>query len=216
MRGDTTDCTTEPDADRLLPDWLKTYTRYGLYGLVVGTILCLASLVTNAVPDPSFPWFSVPGAYRLPITQPRIEHWPVSYTIGVWLWIACAPALFLRGYERFSERWRLSPATWLVGLPTLGMIMLTTYCRLFWPKPTPATWNAPAYTVVCWAYCATYDLLWSNLAYVIAGIGVVAVILAGRRSSLAVATETVFGVLALPLGLPVLFDAYRRTIATRS
>ena len=168
----------------------------------------------NAVPDPSFPWFSLPDAYRLPLTQPRIEHWPVSYTIGIWLWIVCAPALFLRGYERLAERWRLGAAAWLVGLPTVAMIGLTTYCRFFWPKQDPATWNAPAYTFVCWANCSTYDPLWSNLAYAVAGIGAVAFGLVVRRTSLAVATEATFGVLALPLGLPALFDAYRRSSAT--
>ncbi|SFS09838.1 hypothetical protein SAMN05216559_3597 [Halomicrobium zhouii] len=195
---------------RSLPQWLETYTKFGLFGLVVGTALCLLALFTNPVPDPSFPWFSLPEVYRFPITQPRIEHWPVSYTVGIWLWITCAPALFLRGYERFVWRPRYGPTTWLVGLPTLAMIGLTTYCRFFWPKPQPATWNAPAYTFVCWAYCSTYDPLWSNLAYAIASIGVITFVMLVRRSSLAVATEATFGVLALPLGLPTLFDAYRR------
>ncbi|MFT4947371.1 MAG: hypothetical protein ACI8TL_001613 [Natronomonas sp.] len=214
MTSKTTDATTIPRSERRLPDWLAAYTTYGLRGLVVGTVLCLLALFTNAVPDPSFPWFSLPDAYRLPITQPRIEHWPVTYTLGIWLWIACAPALFLRGYERLADRWPFGPAVWLVGLPTVAMLALTTYCRHFWPKPDPATWNAPAYTFVCWAYCSTYDPLWSDLAYVVAGIGVVAFGLVVRRSSLAVATEAAFGVLALPLGLPALYDAQRRHAAT--
>lgn len=216
MRGSATEPTMNDSAGRSLPERLAAYTTYGLYGLVVGTVLCLLALFTSAVPDPSFPWFSLPDAYRLPITQPRIEHWPVSYTIGIWLWIACAPALFLRGYDRLAGRWQLGPATWLLGLPAVAMFALTTYCRFFWPEPSPATWNAPAYTFVCWAYCSTYDPVWSNLAYVVAGIGVVAFALVVRRSSLAVATEATFGVLALPLGVPALFDAYRRTTATRS
>lgn len=144
------------------------------------------------------------------MTQPRIEHWPVSYSLAIWLWIACAPALFLRGYQRLSAGSRLGPTAWLLGLPTLAMVGLTTYCRFFWPKPTPATWNAPAYSFVCWAYCSTYEPLWSNLAYAVAAIGVVAFALLARCSSLAVATEATFGVLALPLGLPAVFDAYRR------
>ncbi|MFC7139928.1 hypothetical protein ACFQMA_08785 [Halosimplex aquaticum] len=213
MTWKTADSTTVSRSEQQLPDWLAAYTTYGLWGLVVGTVLCLLALFTNPIPDPSFPWFSLPEAYRVPVTQPRIEHWPVSYTVGIWLWIACASALFLRGYERFAGRWQYGPATWLVGLPTVAMIALTTYCRFFWPKPDPATWNAPAYTFVCWAYCSTYDPLWSNLAYLVAGIGVVAFGLVVRRSSLAVATEATFGVLALPLGLPALFDAYRRSVS---
>ena len=201
--------------ERPLPKWLETYASLGLYGLLAGTLLCLLALVTNPVPDPSFPWFTLPDGFRLPLTQPRIEHWPVTYTVGIWLWITCAPALFLRGNERFAGRWHMGPAAWLVGLPTVAMIALTTYCRFFWPKPSPATWNAPAYTFVCWAYCSTYDPLWSNVAYGVAGIGAVAFGLLVRRSSFAVATEATFGVLALPLGLPALFDAYRRSTVGR-
>ncbi len=199
-----------------LPRWLEIYTKYGLYGLVLGIILGLFALFTNPVPDPSFPWFSLPARFRLPFTQPRIEHWPVSYTVAIWLWIFAAPALFLRGYTKFGNRWGLRPSAWLVGLPTLAMVGLTTYCRFFWPKPSPATWNAPAYTFVCWAYCSTYEPLWSNLAYGVAAIGVIAFGLLVRRSSLAVATEAVFGVLALPLGLPAIYDAHCRSATNGS
>lgn len=192
-----------------LPSWLATYTRYALYGLVVGTVLCLLAPFTNPVPDPSFPWFSLPGAYRLPVTQPRIEHWPVTYTVGIWLWIAGFPALFFEGYRRSSTE-GLGPTEWLLAAPTVAMVGWTTYCRFFWPKPDPATWNAPAYTFVCWAYCSSYDPFWSNLAYAVAGLGVVGYAFALRRSSLVVATEATFGVLALPLGLSAIFDAYRR------
>jgi hypothetical protein len=195
----------------MLPDRLEAYTRYGLYGLIIGTLLGLLSLFTNPVPDPSFPWFSLPARLRLPVTQPRIEHWPVSYSVAIWLWIAGAPALFLRGYTRFGSWCRFDPATWLVGLPTIAMFGLTTYCRFFWPKPSPATWNAPSYTFVCWLYCSTYNPLWSNLAYAVATVGLAAFARLVRRSSLAVAMEMIFGVLALPLGLPAVYDAYRRT-----
>ncbi len=210
-----TNRTTDASPPRSLPAWLETYTTHGIYGLVVGTGLCLVALVTNPVPDPSFPWVSLPDASRLPVTQPRIEHWPVSYTLGIWLWIACGPALFLRGYQRLADRRQFGPATWLLGLPTLAMLALTTYCRFVWPKPTPATWNAPAYTFICWAYCSTYDPIWSTLAYAVAAIGVLAFALVARRPSLAVASEAAFGVLALPLGLPALYDAYRRTTTPR-
>lgn len=197
--------------EQTLPPWLATYTQLGLYSLVAGIVLCLLALFTNPIPDPSFPWYSLPEAYRLPVSQPRIEHWPVSYTVGIWLWIASVPALFLRGYERLAGRWSLGSELWLVGFPTVAMIGLTTYCRYFWPKPDPATWNAPAYTFVCWAYCSTYNPLWSTVAYAVAGIGFLAFVLVACRSSIGVTMEGIFGVLSLPLGLPVLFDAYRRT-----
>jgi hypothetical protein len=203
---------TDPSAfEEALPGWVARYTRSGLYGLVVGVVLGLLSLFTNPVPDPSFPWFSLPAHLRLPVTQPRIEHWPVSYTLAIWLWIAGLPAVFFWGYARFGDRWRLGAGGWLLVLPTLSMFALTTYCRFCWPKPSPATWNAPSYTFVCWLYCSSYDPVWSNLAYGVAIVGMVATGLLARRESLGVTVEALFGVLAFPLGLPALYDAHRRS-----
>ncbi|WP_436909814.1 hypothetical protein [Halosimplex marinum] len=216
MTSNAASRTARPGPADALPRPLDRFATYGPYGLAVGTALCLLALVTNPVPDPSFPWFSLPEAYRLPLAQPRIEHWPVSYTVGIWLWIACLPSVFLRAYDALGDRWRLSPATWLLGLPTVAMLALTTYCRFFWPKPDPATWNAPSYTFVCWLYCSTYDPLWSNLAYAVAGLGVVATIAAFRDAHRAVTAEALFGVLALPLGVPALYDASRRASGGRS
>lgn len=188
------------------PPWLARYTEAGLYGLLVGTGLCLLALFTNPIPDPSFPWASLPASLRLPVTQPRIEHWPISYTLGIWLWVFSAPAVFLAGYRRYQTH----AVGWLVAMPTIAMLALTTYCRFFWPKLHPPTWNAPAYTFVCWLYCATYDPLWSNLAYVIAGLGLIAIIHRIRKPTSTTYPLITFGVLALPLGLPAVYEAYRR------
>lgn len=194
-----------------LPRRLDAYTDLALRGLVVGTVLCLVAFVTNPVPDPSFPWATLPAGLRLPVTQPRIEHWPVSYTLGIWLWILGFPALFLAGYRWYGSPTPRSTAGWLVGLPAGAMLSWSSYCRWFWPKLHPATWNAPSYTVVCWLYCSTYDPVWSNLALGIAGFGlVVAGAAAIRRSGLSTAGLVAFGVLAFPLGLPALYAAYRR------
>ncbi len=124
-----------------LPAWLDRYTTLGVYGLLVGTGLCLVAYLTNPVPDPSFPWATMPESLRLPIVQPRIEHWPVTYTIGIWLWVFCFPALFLAGYRRYGDGNR-GAAVWLIGLPTVAMLGWTSYCRFFWPKLHPPTWNA--------------------------------------------------------------------------
>lgn len=94
---------------------------------------------------------------RLPISQPRIKHWPVTYSVGVWLWILGLPALFLAGYRRYADRLPGGSTAWLAGLPTLAMVVWTTYCRSFWPELQPPTWNAPSYTLVCWLYCSSYD-----------------------------------------------------------
>ncbi|WP_440008971.1 hypothetical protein [Halomicrococcus sp. SG-WS-1] len=194
-----------------LPAWLDRYTTLGLYGLLVGTGLCLVAFVTNPVPDPSFPWATLPESLRLPFEQPRIEHWPVTYTIGIWLWIIGFPALFLAGSRRFGTRTPFGSTIWLAGLPTLAMLGWTTYCRFFWPKLHPPTWNAPSYTFVCWLYCSSYDVVWSNTAYVIALFGIVATLLAVRRQNGDGYALLGFGLLALPLGLPAVYEGYRRT-----
>ncbi|SFQ20472.1 hypothetical protein SAMN05216277_1353 [Halolamina pelagica] len=61
------------------------------------------------------------------------------------------------------------------------MLGWTTYCRFFWPKLHPPTWNAPSYTFVCWLCCSSYDVVWSITAYVIALLGIVATLLAMRH-----------------------------------
>jgi len=193
-----------------LPAWLDRYTTLGPYGLLVGTGLCLVAFFTNPVPDPSFPWATLPESLRLPVEQPRIEHWPVTYTIGIWLWVFCFPALFLAGYRRYGDVDR-GATVWLVGLPTVAMLGWTTYCRFFWSKLHPPTWNAPAYTFVCWLYCSSYDALWSDLAYLIAFLGLVATVLAVRRWNGTGYALLGFGLLALPLGLPAVYAGTRWT-----
>ncbi|MFB6095192.1 MAG: hypothetical protein ABEJ71_01915, partial [Halodesulfurarchaeum sp.] len=117
-----------------LPSAIDRYRRVALLGLVLGTVLSLAAFLTNPVPDPSFPWATLPASLRLPVTQPRVEHWPVSYTLGIWLWIVGFPALFLEGYRRWGAPTSSSAVAWLVGLPAAAMVGWTTYCRFFWPK----------------------------------------------------------------------------------
>lgn len=210
MSGTAPSPTHRTELESALPAWLDRYAAIGPHGLVVGTALCLAALVTNPVPDPSFPWLTLPPSLRLPIEQPRIEHWPVSYTVGIWLWVGCFPALFLAGYRRWGRRFRRGADLWLVGLPALAMIGWTTYCRFFWPKLEPATWNAPSYTLVCWLYCSSYDPLWSNAAYAVALLGLGATALVVRRHGLAPIALVGFGALSLPLGLPALYEGYRQ------
>ncbi|WP_435100874.1 hypothetical protein [Halarchaeum sp. P4] len=192
-----------------LPPRLARAADAGALALAVGTLLGLVSFLTNPVPDPSFPWATLPASLRLPVTQPRIEHWPVTYTLAVWLWVFGLPFALLAAYRRFAPRAALGSRTWLVGLPAALMLALTTYCRFFWPKLHPPTWNAPAYTFLCWGYCSTYVPSWSNLAYLVAGLGVVAVLLGRRDGPHSRVVAGAFGVLALPLGLPALYAALR-------
>jgi len=206
--------TSTPDPD-LVSRWINTHATYGLYGLALATVLCLVAFVTNPVPDPSFPWTSLPSSLRLSIRQPRIEHWPVTYTLGIWLWIVSFPALFFSGYRRYGSKRGTTSTLWLVGLPTLAMVGWTTYCRFFWPKLYPPTWNAPSYTFVCWLYCSSYEVVWSNTAYTIATFGIVITLIAVWRRRNSTYGLVAFGLLSLPLGLPVLYEAYRRYVVLK-
>lgn len=199
--------------NRTLPPRLDTYAELGVRGLFAGVTLALAALFTNPVPDPSFPWFTLPAYLRLPFRQPLIEHWPVSYTIGIWMIVFCFPALFLWGYKRFGRKTEERAGLWLIAGPVLAMFAWTGYCRFFWPKLEPPTWNAPSYTVACWLYCSSYDPFWSNLAFAIAGFGVLAGILAYRGMRGGTLLLALFGVLAFPLGIPALYEAWRRSAA---
>ncbi|MFC6993765.1 hypothetical protein ACFQH3_19830 [Haladaptatus sp. GCM10025707] len=66
------------------------------------------SFLTNPVPDPSFPWATLPESLRVAYTQPRIEHWPVTYTVGLWLIVFTFPLVLLHAYHRYGSRtgWR--------------------------------------------------------------------------------------------------------------
>jgi hypothetical protein len=190
--------------------WLEHYLQYGWYGLIVGVFLFAVSFFTNQIPDPSFPWANLPATLRLPIMQPRIEHWPISYTLAIWLWVFFLPVLFFRGYRRLGRSQSKGAEMWLVLLPVVAMIGWTTYCRFLWPKLQPASWNAPAYTFICWLYCSTYQAIWSNLAFAIAAFGVFSGFLAWRQHLKAPVLLMGFGILSLPLGLPVFIRGYRR------
>ena len=193
-----------------LPEPVARLAAVASFALVAGLVLMGLAFLTNAVPDPSFPWATLPESLRLGSVQPRIEHWPVTYTVGLWAIVFALPLAILDAYRRFGPRLSLHPSTWLAALPVGLMLGLTTYCRFLWPKLQPPTWNAPSYTLVCWGYCATYDPVWSNLAYAVAFLGAGAAFLAYRESTRAKYALAAFGLLAFPLGVPALLDAYRR------
>lgn len=195
---------TEP-----LPQWLDRCTDYALRTVIAASVLYLFAFFTNPVPDPSFPWATLPPSIRLPIMQPRIEHWPITYTVGIWLFVVSFPFLFFAGYRRFGVRNGDLPNLWFTALPVVTMFGFTSYCRFFWPKLHLASWNAPSHTLVCWGYCSTYVPHWSNAAFVVVGIGFVATSLAYRGASTSKHALAVFGILAFPLGIPALYEIYR-------
>jgi hypothetical protein len=193
-----------------LPPRLDRAADAGVAAVAVGTVLALLAFVTNPVPDPSFPWANLPAGLRVGYTQPRIEHWPVTYTAGIWLWVFGLPFALLAAYRRYADRLGGSDSAWLVALPATLMLALTTYCRFFWPKLYPPSWNAPSYTLVCWGYCSSYVPAWSNLAYVVALLGLASFLLVRARSERRHLAAVAFGVLSLPLGLPALVYAHKR------
>ena len=201
----------DPGADQpALPEPVARLAGTATVALLAGLALMGLAFLTNPIPDPSFPWATLPESLRLGYVQPRIEHWPVSYTVGLWTVVFALPLVVLDAYRRLGGRFSLHPSTWLAALPVTLMLGLTTYCRFLWPKLQPPTWNAPSYTLVCWGYCATYDPMWSDLAYAVAFLGVGAAYLAHRDSPRAKHALAAFGLLAFPLGVTALLDAYRR------
>ncbi len=197
-------------AHRELPLVLAQCARTGGYAFVMGAVLMGLAFITNPVPDPSFPWATLPDSMRIGFAQPRIEHWPVSYTVGLWLIVFSLPLAIIDAYRRTGRQRFPTPRLWFTAVPVAFMFTLTTYCRFFWPKLHPATWNAPSYTLVCWGYCSTYIPLWSNLAYAVALLGVGATLLIYRNAKFATHSLAIFGVLAFPLGIPALYEAYQQ------
>lgn len=192
-----------------LPQSIARVSEYGLYALLAGCVLMGIAFLTNPIPDPSFPWATLPASFRVSYTQPRIEHWPVTYSVGLWMIVFTLPLVLLHAYQRYGPTSRCAASWWLTEVPVVTMLVFTTYCRFFWPKLDPATWNAPSYTLVCWAYCSSYIPFWSDLAYVVALVGIGVVSLAYRDSPWTTYGLAAWGILAFPLGIPALCDAYR-------
>lgn len=53
-----------------LPPGVARASKYGLYTLLIGSALMGIAFLTNPIPDPSFPWASLPEQLRLSYTQP--------------------------------------------------------------------------------------------------------------------------------------------------
>jgi hypothetical protein len=79
----------------------------------------------------------LPQSLRRPIPQPRIEHWPLTYTLDIWLWVFFFPALFLQGYALYDRAVERGSTVWLVILPAVAVLAWTAYCRFFWPELRP-------------------------------------------------------------------------------
>lgn len=185
------------------PPAVRRVARLGTAGFVLANLLVGVAFLTDTAPVPYYPWLSLPVA-PLP-DQPRLGHYPASYTVGLWLWEFTFPLAVLRAAQRSgvtSERARRAA---FVGLPALVALGFHAYCALVFPQPTPTPWE-PAVTAVCYVYCQTYAPLWSAITVgtVLLGLGGW---LAPRESRLGRTATVAFGLLAFPLGALALYDA---------
>jgi hypothetical protein len=80
LEDDTADADGRSTVDR----FVDRYATVAPWTIALAVPLAAIAFLTNPVPDPSFPWATLPAAWRLPVTQPRIEHWPVTYTVAIW------------------------------------------------------------------------------------------------------------------------------------
>ncbi len=120
-----------------LSRWIACASEYGPYAFLTGGALMGIAFLIKPTPDPTFLWATLPESFRLSHTQPRIGHWPVTYTIGLWLIFFTLPLMILQAYQRCGSVSRLSAGSWLTAAPVAIMVVLTTYCRFFWPNLHP-------------------------------------------------------------------------------
>ncbi len=182
-----------------------------LFGLVVGTVLCLDAFVTNPVPDPSFRWANAPA------TSMHFLHTASNRALASGLHArhlavdSRFPVVIPRGVQtnRTADARRLNAVARRAAHHRDAR--LDDVLSILWPKVAPPTWNAPSYTIVCWKYCSSYEPIWRNLAYGIILIGLIATVLGVRRATGGRHVLLGFGLVALPLGLPAVFEGSRRT-----
>lgn len=194
------------DRDRFsLPPWLQRLSTIGTVGFGLAVLLWGLSFLTNPAPAPYYPWLESP--VRLPITQPRIGHYPASWTLGIWLWEITFPFVLLRIYERRGggpTRLR----RWLIAVPAAYMLAFFGYCRWIWPKPADPWLFEPATNILCWAYCVTYADFWAVTTAAVGLLGIVAWVAARSERRGVGWLSIAFGVLSVPLGVPAIYAGY--------
>lgn len=188
-----------------LPPRLRTLSVIGTIGFAVSLALWGLSFLTNPTPAPYYTWLESPA--RLPVEQPRIGHYPASWTVGLWLWEFTFPFVLLLLYDRGSGG-LVGLRRWLLAVPVGYMFAFFAYCRWFWPKPDEPWLLEPATNAPCWTYCVTYADAWAAVTASVVGLGVVAWLVARQRPRYAGGLVIGFGLLSLPLGIPALYAGY--------
>lgn len=174
------------------------------FGAALGLIAL--GFLTNPRPYPYYRWATLPIT-PLP-TQPRLGHYPLSVTVGTWLWEFTFPLSLIWLVDRHSLASPRARRTVLVLLPAVYALGFHLYCRFVFPQPTPSVWE-PAVTAVCYVYCQNYDLTWSYITLGTVGLGI-ADVLTPNESTVGWYALVGFGVLTFPLGIAPLYEASLR------
>lgn len=184
--------------------------RVGTVGFAASLVLISLGFLSNPQPSPYYGWASLPVT-PLP-EQPRLGHYPVSVTLGTWLWEFTFPLVLIWLADRHSLGCARARMALFLVVPAVYALGFHLYCRFVFPQPEPTSWE-PAVTAVCYVYCQTYDLAWSHVTLGTVAVGLFAAALPGRRTGRWLAIVA-FGVLTFPLGIAPLYEASLRRDTT--
>lgn len=177
--------------------------RVGTGGFGVAVGLILLAFLTNIQPFPYYEWATLPTTV-LP-SQPRLGHYPVSLTLGLWLWEFTFPFVLIWIADRYALGSKQGRALMFILVPAIYALAFHLYCRFIFPQPDPTAWE-PAVTVVCYFYCQTYTLSWS---YITIGTAILGLLVAATPAKKTIGwyALVVFGILTFPLGIAPLYEA---------
>lgn len=185
-----------------LPDWLSEAADVGSKAFLLAVALVTVAFLTDPTPTQDLPGVGLP--VTLPVSQPHLGHSVATYLAGMWLWEFSFPLALLAAYERWG-RARYWGRHLLLGLPAVYVVALYLYCALVYVPAVTPTPLGPAATAVCWAFCATGDPVWSAATAGVAALGLLSWRAVARGTTHAGWLAALFGVLALPLGVPALY-----------
>lgn len=182
------------------------FARLGTIGFGVSLGLILLGFLTNPQPYPYYGWAALPVT-PLP-NQPRLGHYPLSITLGTWLWEFTFPLVLIWLVDRYSLGSTHARKVMFLVLPAIYALGFHLYCRFVFPQPAPSMWE-PAVTAVCYIYCQNYDLLWSYITLGTVALGLLGAVLSAEDTA-SWLIIVVFGVLTFPLGIAPLYEAMLR------
>lgn len=197
---------TEGSSTSPVSPTVARFARFGTIGFGVSLGLILLGFLTNPQPYPYYDWAT------LPVTpfpnQPRLGHYPLSITVGTWLWEFTFPLVLIWLVDRYSLGAERERNVMFLLLPALYALGFHLYCRFIFPQPTPSLWE-PAVTGVCYIYCQNYDITWSYITLGTVMLGLLGAALPDDRPD-SWFIVVMFGILTFPLGIAPLYEAVLR------